>query len=131
MVAELEIGDDIRCTKLWAAADVGEVVDRTGAMKQVEGGMLQALSITLHEGVRFEGGEIATGRWDDYPILGFDEVPDIEVGIIDWPEEPPLGAGEIAAGPTTAAVLNAAARGLGVRPVEMPLTRETLLRLLS
>ena len=131
VVAELEIGDDIRCTKLWAAADVGEVVDRTGAMKQVEGGMLQALSITLHEGVRFEGGEIATERWDDYPILGFDEVPDIEVGIIDRPEEPPLGAGEIAAGPTTAALLNAAARGLGVRPVEMPLTRETLLRLLS
>lgn len=131
VVAELEIGDDIRCTRLWAAADVGEVVDRTGTMKQVEGGMLQALSITLHEGVRFEGGEIATERWDDYPILRFEEVPDIDVAVIERSEKPPLGAGEIAAGPTTAAVLNAAARGLGVRPVEMPLTRETLLRLLS
>ena len=64
--------------------------------------------------------------WETYPILTFPEIPKIEIHLIDRPEEKPLGAGEIAAGPVPAAVANALYHALGVRLRDMPLTREKI-----
>ncbi len=46
--------------------------------------------------------------------------------LINRPEEAPLGAGEIAAGPTAAAVANALHHALGVRVRDLPFTRERI-----
>lgn len=130
-IAEVSIDEDVRVTKIWAAIDVGEVVDDSGVRNQIEGGIVQALSVALCEEVKFEDGTNITFGWDDYPILGFDRVPDIEITILDRGDEHPLGCGEIAIGPTTAALLNAVTNGLGRRPGALPLTRENLVSMLS
>ncbi|HET7158308.1 MAG TPA: hypothetical protein VFI62_04895, partial [Burkholderiales bacterium] len=60
-------------------------------------------------------------------ILSFEEVPQVEVAIIDRPELPPLGAGEGAQGPMAGAIGNAVYNALKVRLRDMPLTRERLI----
>lgn len=130
-IAEVSIDEDVRVRNIWAAVDVGEVLDDSGVRNQIEGGIVQALSVALLEEVKFEDGSNVTVSWDDYPILGFDSVPDIEIRILDRENEHPLGCGEIAMGPTTAALLNAVTAGLGKRPGALPLTRENLVALLS
>lgn len=131
VIAEVEVDADVRVRRFWAAVDVGVAVDPSGTVNQIEGGILQAASITLKEAVRFEDGRVSAESWDDYPVLTFREVPETHVEVIDNQDSPPLGAGEIAAGPTTAALLNAVARGLGSRPSNLPLTRDSLLDFLN
>jgi CO/xanthine dehydrogenase Mo-binding subunit len=54
--------------------------------------------------------------------MRFDQIPEIEVLLIDRPEEKPLGTGEAAQSPVGAAIANALYRTLGQRMRELPLT---------
>ena len=131
VIAEVEIDEEVRPRRIWSAADVGEAIDLTGTKKQIEGGIIQAMSIALYEKVWFENGRNTTERWDDYRIATFQEVPELWLDVLHRPGEPVIGAGEIAAGPTIAAFVNAVARGLGIRPDKLPLSRETLIELMA
>jgi CO/xanthine dehydrogenase Mo-binding subunit len=127
VVAEVEVDEAVRVTRVWAAVDAGLVINPDGAANQIEGGIIQATSWALKERVRFEDGRVASNSWDGYPILRFSEVPEIEVRFIDVPDEPALGVGEASLGPTAAAIGNAVARALGTRIRDLPLTRERIM----
>jgi CO/xanthine dehydrogenase Mo-binding subunit len=126
-VAEVAVDAQVRLTRVWACVDAGLVINPDGAANQVEGGIIQAASWALKEQVRFADGRVGTSSWDDYPILRFSEVPEIDVRFVPAPDEPPLGLGEVAMGPTAAAIGNAVARALGVRIRDLPLTRERIM----
>ncbi len=127
VVGEIDVSAEPRATRLWIAADVGEAISRDGALNQIEGGAVQTASWALKEEVRFRPEGLDCGSWEDYPILRFSEAPVVEVMLIDRPQEPPLGAGEIAHGPTAAALANAIHAALGVRMRRMPFTRERII----
>lgn len=127
VVAEVEVDEGVRLKRIWAAADAGLVISPDGARNQVEGGVIQGASFVMKEQVRFEGGRVANKTWDDYPILRFSEIPEIDIELIDNPNEPTLGLGEGAVGPTGAAIGNAVARALSKRVRELPLTRERIM----
>jgi nicotinate dehydrogenase subunit B len=114
----------VRVARAWAAADAGLVVNPDGLANQIEGGVLQAASWTLREAVAFDRERIRTRSWADYPILRMTEVPAVEVTILDRPDEPPVGVGEAALGPTAAAIGNAVANATGRRLRDLPLTPE-------
>ena len=104
--------------KLTLAVDVGEAINPDGVINQIEGGAIQATSWVLKERVRFDRQRITSTSWTEYPILRFSEVPDVEVELIQRPEMDPVGAGEAAHGPVTAAIANAVfdcARRAGAR----------------
>jgi len=62
-------------------------------------------------------------------MLGFDELPRaLQVKLLTDPQQPPLGVGECAAGPTAAAIANALADALGLRVRDLPLSAERLAR---
>ena len=128
VVAEVEVAEKIRVRRAVAAVDAGGTINPDGLRNQVEGGIVQATSWTLKEAVGWDATRVLTRSWDDYPILRFDEVPDVEVVIVDRPGEPGLGAGECSAGPTAAAIANALAHALGVRARDLPLTPERVAR---
>jgi CO/xanthine dehydrogenase Mo-binding subunit len=107
--------------------DVGQVINPDGVINQIEGGIVQTISWTLKERVGYDRDGVTSRNWDEYPILTFGEVPDIEVTLIDRPELPPLGAGEGTQGPTAAAIGNACYNALKVRLRDMPFTRERLI----
>src|SRR5439155_1607651 len=65
---------------------------------------------------------VTTRSWADYPILRFEEVPQVEVVILNQPNERFLGVGEGAQGPAAAAIANAIANATGVRLRDLPFT---------
>src|SRR5262249_38910979 len=126
-VAEVAVDEVVRLERMWACVDAGLVINPDGALNQIEGAMIQAASFALKEQVRFENGKVANAPWESSPILRFSEVPEIELRLIAAPHEPALGLGEVAIGPTAAAIGNAVARALGVRIRNLPLTRERIM----
>jgi CO/xanthine dehydrogenase Mo-binding subunit len=127
VVAEVEGTDDISVKRLTIAVDVGEAINPDGVINQIEGGALQATSWVLKERVRFDRQRITSNSWTDYPILRFSEVPEVLVELIQRPEMDPVGAGEAAHGPVTAAIANAVFDALGVRVRDLPITRDSLI----
>jgi CO/xanthine dehydrogenase Mo-binding subunit len=127
VIAEIESGEDIRVRKLTLAADVGEAINPDGVINQIEGGAIQATSWVLKERVRFDRQRITSTSWTDYPILRFSEVPEVDVELIERAEMDPVGAGEAAHGPVTAAIANAVFDALGVRVRHLPITRDSLI----
>ena len=61
------------------------------------------------------------------PILGFPELPEIDVLLLDRPEQPPMGAGESASVPSAAAIANAIFDATGARLRQVPFTPERVL----
>ncbi len=131
VVARVRVEEKVHVEKVWAVVDAGRVVNPDGLTNQIEGGIIQSLSWTLKEAVTWSESGITSQTWDGYPILTFDEVPEVEVLLLDRIDEPSLGCGEAAAGPTAAAVANAVAHALGVRARHLPLTAERLTRLID
>jgi len=110
--------------RVFAAADAGQIINPDGLTNQIEGGIVQSTSWTLHEQVRFDKNGILTQSWDSYPILTMQEAPRVSTVLIDRPNEHPLGAGEASQGPTGAAIANAFAAATGRRIRELPLAPE-------
>ena len=113
----------VRVSKVVIAADIGSVVNPDGARNQLEGGIVQAVSVTLKEQVTFDRREITSRDWAGYPILTFPEVPSIDVVLMNR-SEPSLGAGEGSLPPTSAALANAFAHATGRRLRLLPMTPE-------
>ena len=128
VIMEVSVGDggEVRLERCAIAADAGEVVDRAGLAAQLEGGVVQAASWTLHEAVTFDRDGITSRDWDSYPILGFDNVPVFETVLIDPGRAPFLGAGEATAGPAAAAIANAVCAATGLRLRQIPFTPESV-----
>lgn len=126
VIAEVEAEYEIRVRRLTIAVDVGRVVNPDGVRNQIEGGATQATSWAVKERVRFDRRQVTSSDWESYPILRFSEAPEVDVELIDRTEEPSLGAGEAAAGPTAGAIGNAVAAALGVRVRDLPLTPEAV-----
>ncbi len=126
-VVEVRLDRDIRVTRAWGAVDAGMAVSPDGVINQAEGGIVQAVSWTLKEGVTYDDTRITSLNWESYPTLLFSDAPDVEVTLIDRPEEPPVGVGEAFAGPVAAAIGNAIYDATGVRLRDMPLTRARLI----
>ncbi|MFC4873527.1 xanthine dehydrogenase family protein molybdopterin-binding subunit [Negadavirga shengliensis] len=126
VLAEVELDTaqrQYRIKKLTGCLEAGQTINPDGIINQTEGGMIQAASWTLMEAVRYDPqAGVTSTNWSSYPIMRFDQVPEIEVLLIDRPEEKPLGAGEAAQGPVGAAIANALYRASGQRLQELPLT---------
>ncbi len=127
-VAQVRVAETVTLERIWCAVDAGLVINPDGLRNQIEGGVVQAASWTLHEEVRFADGRISSNSWEEYPILRFSEMPEIEIDLIDDAGSAALGAGEVALGPTAAAIGNAVARALGVRIRQLPFSRDRLVR---
>jgi nicotinate dehydrogenase subunit B len=60
--------------------------------------------------------------WASYPVITFQDVPEIDIVLINRPDMPPLGGGEPSIGPVPAAIANAVFDAVGVRLRQIPLT---------
>lgn len=130
-IAEIEADEDIRVKRLTIAVDAGEVINPDGLANQVEGGAIQTVSWVLKEAVRFDEMRVTSVDWETYPILKFSEVPEVDVEIINRPDERSLGAGEAPHGPVAGAIANAIKDALGVRVYDLPLTFDRVVKALN
>jgi CO/xanthine dehydrogenase Mo-binding subunit len=127
VVVDLEVDRDsgeIKIPRAYAAADAGQIINPDGLTNQIEGGIVQSTSWTLHEQVDFDRNGITSRDWDGYRILTMREAPTVTTVLIDRPSEHSLGAGEASQGPTGAAIANAFAAATGRRIRDLPLRPE-------
>lgn len=112
----------VRVTRVVCAHDCGLMINPDAVRAQVEGSIIQTISRTLLEEVKFDQSRVTTTDWSSYPILAFPDVPKLEIALIDRPHERPLGAGEAATAPVAAALGNAVFDATGARLREVPFT---------
>lgn len=130
MVAEVEVERKtgrIWAKKFWCAHDCGQIIN-PGALKIViEGNIVQAVSRTLIEEVRFDRNQVLSVDWATYPILELSDAPEsVEFALIDRPNMPPQGAGEPSHRTVPAAIANAIFDATGVRMRKVPITTERM-----
>jgi CO/xanthine dehydrogenase Mo-binding subunit len=113
----------IRVARAFVAHDCGLIINPDGLRNQIEGNVIQAISRTLKEQVKFDRSRVTSLDWRSYPILTFAEVPDsIEIELINHPELPSVGAGEATSSPIPGAIANAVFDATGKRLRAVPLT---------
>ncbi len=114
----------IAVKRVTCAHDCGLVVNPDALRNQIEGQIVQTLSRTLHEEVKFDRSRVTSVDWMSYPILRFPEVPVVDVALIDHPELALYGAGEASSAVVAAALGNAVFDATGIRLRTVPFTPE-------
>ena len=125
VVAEVEVTKStgaIRVTKFHVAHDCGQIINPDGLRNQIEGNVIQTVSRTLIEEVKFSRSAVTSLDWASYPILTFPEVPEIVIDLINRPSEKPWGAGEPSAAVVPSAISNAVFDATSVRLRSVPFT---------
>jgi nicotinate dehydrogenase subunit B len=116
------ISGAVRVKRIVVAHDCGLIINPDGLKNQIEGNTIQSLSRALKEEVMFDEWRVKSVDWDSYPILTFSEVPEVEILLINRPDQPALGAGEPSTITTAAAVANAIFDATGTRLRQIPFT---------
>ena len=124
---------ELRVLKSVHAADAGTVLNAEQLRGQVEGGVAQGLGSALQEEVRLVDGEVVTTALRHYRVPQLGDVPPTEVLFADtYDALGPRGAksmSESPYNPVAPAIANAVRDALGVRPHELPMSRDRLWRL--
>lgn len=124
----------VRTTKVVAATDVGRVINVTGAIGQVTGGVVMSLGNATLEGTRYgDDGRQRNPTLLDYKLLTSADAPEIEAVFVENPASNggprgSKGVGEPPIVPTAAAVANAIAAATGARVRRLPMTPERVWR---
>lgn len=128
MACEVEVHEDtgsIRVRKMVVALDCGLVVNPIGLRATLKGQIMQGLSRALYEEVHFDEHRVTSTDWQSYRIANLDDVPrQVELVLLNRPDQPIGGAGEPAIVCAPAAVANAVFNATGVRIRRYPLTPE-------
>jgi nicotinate dehydrogenase subunit B len=115
----------IRVSKVYVSHDCGLIINPNGLRNQIEGCVIQSISRTLKEEVKFSGTVLQSLDWNTYPIIRFSEVPDqIVISLVNRPDQPVAGAGEPAAMTVAPAIASAVFHATGLRLRQIPFTAE-------
>ena len=106
-----------------AAVDVGPIINRSGAVSQVQGSIIDGFSTMAGQKITMENGRVEQTNLDQYPVLRIDKAPEVDVHFIESNYDP-TGLGEPALPPLAPAVANAIFAATGKRVRSMPLTDE-------
>jgi isoquinoline 1-oxidoreductase beta subunit len=121
---------EVRVEKITCAVDCGLVINPDGVRAQLEGGLLFGLSSALKEHGTVSHGAFDQKNFEDYPILRMDEVPEVEILVVES-TEPPTGAGEPTTTVVTPALANAIFAATGARVRNLPFLPERVLKALK
>jgi hypothetical protein len=135
MIAEVDVdrrSGKIHVRKFTVAHDCGQIINPDGIRMAVEGNIVQGISRTLWEEVKFSQKNVTSVDWMTYPILDITETPEqIDVVLINHPEIAPSGAGEPSSRPIAAAIANAIFDATGVRIRRVPFSPDHVKAALS
>jgi len=126
-VAEVSVDEDgnVRVHRVVCAVDCGKVVNPDNVAAQMEGGIVFGLTAALKAGVTIKDGRVQQSNFHDYPLLQMNEMPIVEVHIIEN-DNSPSGIGEMGVPPIAPAVANAVYAAIGKRVRHIPIRPEDL-----
>ena len=110
----------IRMHRLVAAMDCGQVVNPDSVRAQIQGGLIFGLTAALYGEITLENGRVRQSNFHDYRMLRINEVPPIEVHLVES-HEAPGGLGETGTTAAFPAIANAVHAATGKRLRQLPL----------
>ncbi|MCM0082415.1 xanthine dehydrogenase family protein molybdopterin-binding subunit [Geomonas sp. Red32] len=121
-VADVTLKPDgrVRVDRVVCAVDCGMTVNPSIIEAQMQGGIVFGLSAALYGAITLENGRVQQDNFNDYPVLRMDEMPKVEVHIVESREKPG-GIGETAVPPIAPAVTNAIFAATGRRVRQLPI----------
>ncbi len=121
-VVSISLKDDgtPKVERVVVAADCGLVINKSGALNQLEGGIIDGLSSALRQAIHITKGRVQEQNFDDYPLLRMKDAPPVEIFLVES-EEDPEGMGEMTLPPLAAALCNALFAATGKRIRKLPI----------
>jgi len=133
-VAEIEVDREtgkVTVKRMYGAIDAGLAVNPAFIENQISGQLVQTASRMLHEEVTFNKTNVTSLDWNSYPILRFEECPEVTAVVVQRVNERSTGAGEEVMAAAAGAIANAFFDATGVHITEFPLTPPRVLAALS
>ena len=133
-VAEIEVNKEtgkVTAKHMYGAIDAGLTVNPAFVENQISGQLVQATSRMLKEEVTLNTTNVTSLDWNSYPILRFEECPEVTPVVVQRLDERPSGAGEEVMAAAAAAIGNAFFDATGVRMREYPMTPARVLAALK
>jgi CO/xanthine dehydrogenase Mo-binding subunit len=133
-VAEIEVNKQtgkVRARHMYGALDAGLAVNPGILEAQITGQLVQTVSRLLLEEVKFNPDGVTSLDWNSYPVLRFEECPEVTPVVVQRLNERSSGAGEETMAAASAAIANAFFDATGVRMEEYPLTPARVLAALK
>jgi len=129
-VAEVEVDRStgkVIVKRVVIAHDCGLIANPNGLQNQIEGNVIQGVSRALLEEVNFNEQGVTNLDWSSYPTIRYQDIPEVEIVLINRSELGFLGAGEASLVPVPAAIANAVFDAIGARVRDIPMTPERVL----
>jgi len=129
-IAEVEVDKrtgQVAVKRVTMAQDCGLIINPDGLKMQIEGNIMQGVSRSLTEEIKFDAAGVKSTDWSSYPVIRFRSVPDVDIVLLNRPEEPPTGGAEPGIIVVPAAIGNAIFDALGVRMRQVPFTPQRVL----
>lgn len=134
--AEVEVDTEtgfVKVRRILAVQDCGAVVNRLTCESQINGGVIMGLGYALYEERVMDraNGVVLNPNFETYKLPGAQDLPAIDIMLLDMPERGVIGVGEPCTIPTASAIANAVANAIGVRVGSLPLTPDKVLAALG
>jgi nicotinate dehydrogenase subunit B len=133
-VAEVEVNREtgqVSVKHMYGAIDAGLAVNPAFIENQISGQLVQTASRMLHEEVTFNETNVTSLDWNSYPILRFEECPEVTAVVVQRLDQKSTGAGEEVMAAAAGAIANAFFDATGVHMTEFPLTPKRVLAALQ
>src|SRR5579863_6573636 len=133
-VAEIEVNREtgqVAVKHMYGAIDAGLAVNPAFIENQISGQLVQTASRMLHEEVTFNKTNVTSLDWNSYPILRFEECPEVTPIVVQRLDQKSTGAGEEVMAAAAGAIANAFFDATGVHMREFPLTPNRVLAALA
>ena len=123
-VAEIEVDPSgrIKVARVVCAVDCGTAINPDQIRAQMEGGIGFGLGAILRSEITLTDGHVDQDNFHTYEVLRIDEMPHVEVHIVES-DAPPTGVGEPGVPPIGPAVVNAIYAATRTRHRSLPLAR--------
>jgi len=123
--AEVDAGGEVRLRRVTSAVDTGIAVNPDTVVAQLQGGLIFGLTAALWGEITIERGRVQQSNFNDYRMLRMNEVPRIDVHVIESSADPG-GIGETGANAGPPALRNAIYAATGVALRRLPIDRAAL-----
>ncbi len=113
-----------------AAVDCGIVINKSGSLQQVRGGVVDGLGHAMYGNLTFKDGAPDQNNFNKFHLIRMNEIPEVDVHFVDNGISP-TGLGEPALPPAGAAVANAFYKATQKRLRNQPFIEEELFKGIS
>jgi isoquinoline 1-oxidoreductase beta subunit len=110
----------LKVLRICEAFECGAIVNPANLLAQVQGAIIMGLGAALREEVQFENGKLLNASFGDYRVPRVDDVPELDIHLVNRPDLPSAGAGETPIIAIAPAIANAVFRATGASVQGLP-----------